>query len=379
MQADYSDFEVVVSDNSSSDEQKCLNLEAVSPFVGAPNFRIVSPPRLLSPPEHFEFALDFASGDYISYATDKMVMLPNALSRAAAAISASGADIVNWANAPYYVGDSQSPAGPGTLYEEIEFLDGKPTPYDPIEALRFKAASSVRRDLQRTRDYVVGKIIFGCYSRELVNRIRAKSGTLFGGATHDYSAMIQGLSLARGCVMLNCFGILFISLPVDQSLGSLTTTYAQQALRYFRSFSNADAILSSLPVPGLYASVHNMVAHDYKKFLPIYGRMDLFDEGNWLAAIHHELTSQSKVWRDSDEMDEQMERLFDYISQAGQRLPFYSRRVRATLVARYEIWRNSATGQRLERLVGKPPSVIYRNREAASLDEAMRHLVASRT
>ena len=42
--------------------------------------------------------------------------------------------------------------------------------------------------------------MFGCYSMELIDRIRLKSGTIFGGATHDYSAMVQALSLARSWV-----------------------------------------------------------------------------------------------------------------------------------------------------------------------------------
>jgi ribosomal protein S24E len=171
-----------------------------------------------------------------------------------------------------------------------------------------------------------------------------------------------------------------MSLPVNESLGSLTTTYAQRALQYFKTFSDADAILANLMVPGLYASVHNMVAHDYKKFLPLYGHADLLDEGNWLAAMHHELTSQGKVWRDSSEMEEQMKLLSDHIAKAGQRIPLYRRHIREKLAATYMTWHNSITAQRLEKLMGKPPRVmhhVYRTRETASLEEAMQYLCAN--
>ena len=95
-------------------------------YVDAPNFRIVYPPRLLSPPEHFEFALEYATGDYVAYLTDKMVVFPHALADVDAVIRASGADIVNWACAEYYLEDPESPLGAGTLVEEFEFLNGQP-------------------------------------------------------------------------------------------------------------------------------------------------------------------------------------------------------------------------------------------------------------
>jgi len=167
MQLDHPDFEVIVSDNSTNDDFTRLNSEAVSGYECAPNFKLVRPPRVLSPPEHFEFALDFATGDYVAYLTDKMVVLPHTLAAAEAAIRTSGADIVNWAYAPYQIDDSKNPSGPGALTEEFEFLNGKPKSYDPNAALRFKASCAVPRDKQHTRDYLLGKIIFGCYSREL--------------------------------------------------------------------------------------------------------------------------------------------------------------------------------------------------------------------
>ena len=143
--------------------------------------------------------------------------------------------------------------------------------------------------------------MFGCYSRELIDRIRSRSGTVFGGATHDYSAMVQALSVARTCVMLNAYEAIFFSLPRDQSLGSATATEPQRALQYYRAFTRPDSMLSSLLVPGVYASQHNMVAHDYKKFLPMYGNEHLFSERNWIRAIGTDLLSESMVWLNAAE------------------------------------------------------------------------------
>jgi glycosyltransferase involved in cell wall biosynthesis len=377
MQLEYPNFEVIVSDNSTNDDLKRQNAGAVRHYRSAPNFKLVSPSRALSPPEHFEFALDFATGDYLAYLTDKMAILPRALSDADAAVRGSKADIVNWAYAPYVIDDSRNPSGSGTLAEEFEFLRGQPKLYDPIATLRFKASGAVPRDRQNTRDYALGKIVFGCFSRELVDRIRAKSGTVFCGATHDYSAMVQALSLARSCVMLNRYEIVFITLPRDQSLGSATATQPQRALEYFRSFSEADSILASLLVPGLYASQHNMVAHDYRKFLPLYGNMHFFNETNWLSAIRSDLTDRSKIWADSAEKNSQFGLFTDHLVRTRQRLPVELKRLQDRLAESYRGLSASVISCVIGRLLRRSVAPTGLSISVRSLDEAIRHVLAS--
>ena len=374
MQLHHSDFEVIVSDNSTNSDFRRLNADAMCNYSAARNFRWVGPPRCLSPPEHFEFALDFATGDYIVYLTDKMVVLPDALSDIESILRTSGADIVNWPYAQYLIDDIGNPSGSGTLVVESEFLKGQPQSYDPNAALRFKASCIVSRDKQHTRDYALGKIVFGCYSKELIDRIRAVSGTVFGGATHDYSAMVQALSLARTCVMLNIYEIVFISLPSDQSLGSLTAANSQSALRYFRSFTDGESILSSLPVPGLYASQHNMVAHDYRKFLPLYGNTLAFNETNWLAAIYAELTSESKVWLDSAEMTAQLKLFKHHVGQAGQRFPLMLKRSRNRIAANAERFWRPVSSLINSRVFGRQNAPLAQTVVVTSLDDAIRHV-----
>lgn len=364
MQLDHPDFEVIVSDNATTAEMRRMNLEAVREYVDAPNFSIVHPPRLLSPPEHFEFALEHATGDYVTYITDKMVMFPHALSDVDAVIDASGAQIVNWVCAGYYLEDPESPCGAGALLEELEFRNGQPSAYDPIAALRFKASGAVPRTRQGASDYVVGKIVFGCYSRSLIEQIRSQSGTLFGGATHDYSAMIQALSLARTCVTLNAYEGIILALPREQSLGSATATEAQRALQYYRTFTDPEAMLASLLVPNVYASQHNMVAHDYKKFLPLYGNEQLFDERNWLRAICADLLSDSMIWLNPAEKQAQVS-LFQSHVRSGYLLEMRLRRRLAELQSRVIRRRNRT-----------PPKATTETFSAASLDQAIEHVVS---
>jgi glycosyltransferase involved in cell wall biosynthesis len=362
MRLEHPDFEVIVSDNSTTPEWQQRNREAVREYIDAPNFRLVRPPRVLSPPAHFEFALEHANGAYVTYLTDKMVVFPHALSDVEAVLGGSEADIVNWACAEYFLDEPGSPLGSGTLVEELEFLNGQPEDYDPLAVLRRKASGAVPREQQTRHDYVLGKIVFGCYSRALIDRIRSKSGTVFGGATHDYSAMVQALSLARRCVMLNAYEAIFFSLPRAQSLGSATATEPQRALEYYRAFTRPDLMLSSLLVPGVYASQHNMVARDYKTFLPVYGNGRLFNERNWLRAVCADLLSESLIWRDPAEK----------AAQVG----LFRRHVNRGYLFQFELRRRLAgVRSRAIRMLGRHPAVTSRAFAAASLEQAMEHVL----
>ena len=370
MQLDHPAFDVIVSDNSTTAESRSMTLEAVREYVHAPNFKIVYPPCVLSPPEHFEFTLQYAAGEYVAYLTDKMAVFPHALADVDAVIRASGADIVNWACAEYYLNDPESPLGSGTLVTESEFLNGQPKEYEPIAALRVKASCALPRTKQVRREFVLGKIVYGCYSRKLIDQIRSRSGTVFGGATHDYSAMIQGLSLARTCVMMNAYEAILFSLPREQSLGSATATEPQRALQYYKTFTHPDSILSSLLVPGVYASQHNMVAHDYKKFLPMYGNGHLFSERNWLRAICTDLLSESMIWLNPAEKEAQLSLFRRHVNRPGYLFAMKQRR----LIGKVQ----SRVTQAREKVLNRNPSKTSQAFSATSLAQAMEHVVRQR-
>lgn len=309
-------FELIVSDNSDNRFMRDKNLEAVRGEDGGNLVQILYPSRVLAPPEHFEFALPFASGDRVAYLTDKMMLRSGTLSKALHLFEDEGADIVNW---DYRIFDYESWASSGFSEEFLssgqEPRDWPVSSYEPVGALRHKAGKVVNRSLQTGRDYARGKIVFGAYSRGLIEAIIARSGFLFAGATHDYSAMVQALSLSHNCFEIGAPGIDFASLPPSQSLGSLTHFSAPAALVYYMGFSDPDSILSNLLVPGLWASQHNMVAHDYLKYLPTAGHEDLFDHAKWLAAIQLDLNMQGKIWGSNEEQVQQVALFENFLSE----------------------------------------------------------------
>jgi glycosyltransferase involved in cell wall biosynthesis len=309
----YTDIELIVSDNSTTHELREQNRKNLEEYITANKLTIVSPPRKLSAPEHFEFALKYATGDYILFLSDKMMLLPDTLNNAANAIKQSGAEIVNWSYYIFIPDNYLVPNNSGSLYSYLNPLQSGFKSYDPLSELKFKASGLISRQKQSIESYVKGKICFGCYSKDLITRIISKSGGLFLGATHDYSAMVQALCLAQKAVILNKPGIVFFSLPVDKSLGSLISYQASSALKYYEDFTDSNLILSSLLVPGLYASVHNMVAHDYIKYLALYKKRGLFVKRNWLRSIGADLSAPGKLWSSKEERYSQYKLFISYL------------------------------------------------------------------
>lgn len=312
---DYLDIELIVSDNSTSDDYKEKNKQQLERYVQDKRLLIVSPSAVLSPPEHFEFALQYATGDYVLYLTDKMMLLPDTLVRTEHVIRETGAEIVNWLDVSINSDEFQKTTDSDILSRFFRRSELSFRKYDPIEELKVKASGFIPRTSQNKENYVTGKICFGCFSRELIERIHKYSGGLFGGVTHDYSAMVQALCIARECIILDVPGILFVSLPWNQSLGNLTYLQSAAALNYYKSFSTPDAKLSSLFVPNLYSSQHNMVASDYVKYLDLYKQSHLFIGKYWLRSIGLDLLIKERVWIDEEEIKSQQKIFSDFLNK----------------------------------------------------------------
>ena len=140
------------------------------------------PKKTLSAPEHFEYALQHATGDYVLYLTDKMMLLPDTLEVASHVIKKTNAEIVNWTYVSYEAVDYLSPETNGVVKGEWPiFLETGYEEYDSIKHLAFKSSGALSRSKESIRDYVKGKICFGCYSKDLINRILEITGSVYGG------------------------------------------------------------------------------------------------------------------------------------------------------------------------------------------------------
>jgi glycosyltransferase involved in cell wall biosynthesis len=290
-------FEVIVSDNYID---AALSSEKVVRESSLANVTYVRPPRPVGMVENWNHALQFATGDYVCYLTDKMFVLPGALGTVERAIDdAGGPEIVSWSSDSYtpaafpdYFGDglyvsTSSPAA-GGLYRA----------YVPREALDHRGRADVSRVEQSPADYARGKLAFGAYRRELVERIVRRYGALFHNISPDYTSMVLGLAEAHDAIEMaqSCV----VSVITDISNGEMSDSNDIAALGFLNSLEGgAERILPNLLVPGLYASVHNWVAHDYLSLRSAFELPFAFDSTNWLVYCREDIHRPGRRWSDA--------------------------------------------------------------------------------
>jgi hypothetical protein len=247
----FADFEVVVSDNPTN-----MPAQAVFDRWVRPGWRYVSPERPVPMHENFERGCAEASGDYVAVVIDKTVLHPSALELADCALRAEPAvDIVSWWNEGYNPVDELNDLRIGRFLPTATIAEA--TVYDPAAELARRFANETRRGTDPVH-YVRGKIVFGAYSRLLLDRIRELAGRVFHPLAPDYTAMVPACVLSDGAVDVG--RPLLVSYNSRRSNGRLQSTDPRHARRFIEAVD--PAIVDALPIPGLYTSTHNVVAYD---------------------------------------------------------------------------------------------------------------------
>jgi glycosyltransferase involved in cell wall biosynthesis len=305
-------FDVVICDNYLDPALSC---EEICRDSSLANLIYVRPPRPVGMVENWNHALQFATGDYICYLTDKMFVLPDALGRIERAIDAArGPEIVSWTSDAYNPESYADYFGDGLYF--VLSSGGRPDRYrsfSPVRALDRRGRGEVSRGEQNSSDYSRGKLAFGAYRRELVQRIVKRSGALFHNINPDYTSMVLGLAEARSAIELTASCV--VSVNTDISNGMLCDTDDAAALRFLNSLAGgAESIMPKLLVPGLYVSVHNWVAHDYLALRTDFDLSFAFNVVNWLVYCHEDVYRPSRHWSDARVEAEQKGLLDAYLA-----------------------------------------------------------------
>jgi len=93
----FDDYELIVSDNCSAD-----NTADVVSEIGGDRVRVVRPDRMLSMPDHWEFALNHARGRFVTYLCDDDAWAPEALARVSQVLDSSDSKLVVLSAGHYY-------------------------------------------------------------------------------------------------------------------------------------------------------------------------------------------------------------------------------------------------------------------------------------
>ncbi len=247
----FADVEVIVADNPVSAPAR-----DVFERCARDGWRYVSPNRQLAMHDNFELACAETTGELVAVVIDKTVLHPSALELADRALAGRPeVDIVTWWNEGYDPLDEEREPGKGRFRPAADPVDA--TLYDPKVDLarRFEQAEPRGHDPVH---YVRGKIVFGAYSRRLLDRIRAQAGRLFHPLAPDYTSMVPACVLAEAAIDLG--RPLLVSYNSVRSNGRRPAVDARHARRFVEGVD--PTILDELPIPGVYASHHNVVAYD---------------------------------------------------------------------------------------------------------------------
>lgn len=285
-------FEVIVSDNFSEPSLSCLNYIEASNLK---NIRYFRPPNELSMVENWNFALQFATGEYVCYLTDKMFMLPNFITYLSRILVSSKPDIISWTCDTFIPNNYSNYFGEGIyIKDKDKFSNYKLIEYDSKIELDRKGLGKIRREMQSDEDYCRGKIVFGCYSMKLIANIIKNTGALFHNIAPDYTSMILGLTYADNVIEIKGSGALQMS--TDISNGGLTRISDLSAYNFLLTLKDSETILSNLLIPKLYSSQHNIVAHDYTVMKKKYNLHFSFSQKNWLFHIKDDLLIPERYW-----------------------------------------------------------------------------------
>jgi hypothetical protein len=308
-------FEVVVSDNYLDPALTCEEICRETPVA---NVRYVRPPHPLGMVENWNHALQSATGEYVCYLTDKIFVLPGALGQIERSIDAAHApDVVSWISDAYNPQSYADYFGPGQYVRVASDLEsGRPQPFSPKADLDRRGRAETSRGEQSSSDYCRGKLVFGAYRRELVERIVSGCGTLFHNISPDYTSMVLGMSQARDAIEMASSCV--VSINTDISNGMLSDTSDTAALGFLSSLAGgAGSILPNLMVPGLYASMHNWVAHDFLTMQAAYDLAFEFNMTNWLVYCTEDIYRPGRQWSEARVEGEQKSLLQAFIASLG--------------------------------------------------------------
>lgn len=194
-----SNTEVVVCDTSAEDAWAAVQER----WLPSGRLKVVRPGGPLSVVENFNTALSQASGDYLCFIGDDDLVAPDIAEIAAWAASQDIESIGFDFPVHYYWPDYKHRWEPeryaGTLW--VAPFSGRATPHDNAKAVRLAMARPGLGVFDMSRAYC------GMISRNLVSRVIAKHGALFGGVSPDiYSALLLSVE-SRKSVRIDYPGV----------------------------------------------------------------------------------------------------------------------------------------------------------------------------
>ena len=172
------DFEIVVSDNASTD-----GTEAVATKVASPRVRYVRTGQSLSMPDSWEFALAQARGEYVTYLCDDDAIGPGTLATVERVLARTGAKVVMWGGATYY----------HETWPEAERRNTVVVPTFTGRTLEIDSRSKLS-EIYGLRYARTPMLVNSVCHASIVETVKRKAGRFFTGYSPDFAAGIAMLA-----------------------------------------------------------------------------------------------------------------------------------------------------------------------------------------
>jgi glycosyltransferase involved in cell wall biosynthesis len=259
----YQNYECIIVNNS--DQEKETKKIFTKMVLDDSRFIYVRPGVRLPMHENWEYGISKSSGEYVSILIDKVLLLPDCLELASNYIRQSHKtpEVLSWWSDAY------------DFHHEEENQQGY---YRPFWEFRFPSIVSAQAELKRrinftkprSQDgylYFRGKICFGIYHRNLINKIKSKTN-LFERFSPDYTSLTAALCAANKVHDMGRVGCL--SLNSRLSNGRSCEGSAQKSIDFIKQTDPNLNVLNELPIRGRFESVHNFVARDYLAIISVF-------------------------------------------------------------------------------------------------------------
>lgn len=255
----FEDYELIVSDNCSADGTAAAVAEA-----GGSRVRYVRPDRVLSMPDHWEFALGHARGRFVTYLCDDDVWVPGALARVAEVLTTSRADL-----AVIYSGVYNAPNWLDPERQNMLYLP----PYTG-GVQEYGSDDTIRRIYSECRVvYEAPRMLNSFCRRETLERVRAAAGRVFL-LCPDYSFAAMVLTGTPSWLYLD--EPLHLQGVFPEGIGSTQSfNRGEPSLEFAREFKE-ERLLGHVPLKSLLVS--NMITETLllsKKRLPALGACEV--------------------------------------------------------------------------------------------------------
>jgi glycosyltransferase involved in cell wall biosynthesis len=166
LEQNFDDVEIIVSDNCSQDETPTVVQEAVK----SGRVRYVRPERVLAMPDHWEFALEQATGQFVTYLCDDDAWAPDVLARVSKLLDSTRSQLVVLNSGIYYGDNWLDPAARNVA--SFASYTG--------EVLEYESGDTLRRLYSSCQVvYDAPRMLNSFCRREIIMRVKAASGRIF--------------------------------------------------------------------------------------------------------------------------------------------------------------------------------------------------------